>query len=455
MAKRKYSEEPDLSDEEDFSDSEIEEDVPSGFAKKVTKPRKAKEAKLKSKAEVVILATDSPANHGDLQDRLSKIEEKIVVRIKKALSLAHHANTGEDEARAALRMASKLLEKHNVTQAEIMSHENDEEKLKRAGMSNVKIQDTAPKASNRHYKLEGWVNTLAHAMSEFFDCQHFNTAYGGQTPRVVFSFYGLAEQTVAAVYAFEMAYNLVLAWSMANKAAKGRHGKNSYRVGVASGLYDLAKKDKKQELEKAIEREKVLMIERKQQEDEEEKRRIERLEAPKMDVEDSYKVKMEEVEDDDMIPSGCPVKQEPQSDDESDNDDSPLDFDNSDNQFVKADFKDDDPDDLLDLDAEHPRVKSRPHSPSPPPAAPEPQSDDDEDDTKQWSSLQQLTAFRESTVAIGDDFLKSKKIKLHKGKKRPGLKLKDAEARAAYIQGKEDAKNIDVKRRRIKGPEEN
>lgn len=80
----------------------------------------------------------------------------------------------------------------------------------------------------------------------------------------------------------------------------------------------------------------------------------------------------------------------------------------------------------------------------------------EEVDESPWESAGQLVAFRESATVIADAFLKKEKpaLKLKPGRKRPILELKDATTRKSYEQGKEDAKKIDVKRRRITGEEE-
>lgn len=81
--------------------------------------------------------------------------------------------------------------------------------------------------------------------------------------------------------------------------------------------------------------------------------------------------------------------------------------------------------------------------------------DEDRDSEPQWKSAGQLTAFRETSVAIADDYLKQQKIKLGKGRKLPGVSVKDRKEREIYNQGREDAKKIDVKRRRLKHKEDN
>jgi len=51
-------------------------------------------------------------------------------------------------------------------------------------------------------------------------------------------------------------------------------------------------------------------------------------------------------------------------------------------------------------------------------------------------------------------YIEQRGIKLHKGPKRTGPNLDDAQAREVYKQGERDAQKIDVKRKRIKNVDE-
>ena len=77
-----------------------------------------------------------------------------------------------------------------------------------------------------------------------------------------------------------------------------------------------------------------------------------------------------------------------------------------------------------------------------------------EEEESQWGSVNQLVAFRETSVAVGEEYLKSQGIKLGKRRAAPKLEIKDREAREMYIQGVKDAKKIDVRGRRLKGAEQ-
>lgn len=137
--------------------------------------------------------------------------------------------------------------------------------------------------------------------------------------------------------------------------------------------------------------------------------------------------------------------------------------------FVPATFNDsDDVDNLLDLDAAEIRVKGANATPPPfkatmgPPSSTVPlaeqkpsqeMKEEVADDSQLWSSVGQLIAFRETSVAIAEDYLKTQGIKLS-NRASTAFTIKNAEASNLYRKGKEDAKKIDVKRKLLKDAED-
>lgn len=133
------------------------------------------------------------------------------------------AGTGEHEARQALRLSTRLLSQANLTQADVIAQETEKERQQRAGSSQVAIRHYEEKRIN----MESWSSSLAGAVKIFFDVQCYTETRRQNDPRIVWVFYGLSANTVAAALAFEMVYNQALHWAKANKDAKGKTGKNS------------------------------------------------------------------------------------------------------------------------------------------------------------------------------------------------------------------------------------
>ncbi|KAJ7218017.1 hypothetical protein GGX14DRAFT_695970 [Mycena pura] len=480
------------------SDSDCDTDSTDDYTPVKKKPRSsARNAQTpKTKAHVSVRATDTPLDRTDAKQRVDGIDQAVIGRIKKALALATHSGTSEDEARAALRMASKLLERHNVTQAEIMAQESETEQLKRHCWTivvdsslpfailipfprTVSIRSTV--AADKPVNAQTWVGTLARAIEIYFDCQSYSTRFGdAPQPRIDHTFYGLAEQTVAAVHAFEMVYNLIVAWCLRPAIGKGvnarkcvlpegsllSHLTSHFQVVIAKVLHmSMANKEKELDKQRAVNKEQALLKAQQEQEAADDKTRLDRLKGPEeiqvkeeerdVDIkpEQRRKVKIEQVDDNDdaLFGGHRPHDSVSPTDDDDDNDTyAELDF-----ESAGVDFDDaDNIEDLLDLDAEKPTLKKKrsaspalPGSMGPPPeptVKPEPEED------SPWSSVGQLIAFRESSIALGDEYLKKEGIKLYKGRKVQPLQFKEPNSRELYNRGKKDAEKIDVRQKQLK-----
>jgi hypothetical protein len=92
----------------------------------------------------------------------------------------------------------------------------------------------------------------------------------------------------------------------------------------------------------------------------------------------------------------------------------------------------------------------------PPPASTQPLAEqgtkekptDDAEIDSPWDSRNQLVAFRETSLAIADDFLKSEGIELESEGRRPFRYTE--QGKKFFKLGKTDARKIDVRRKRIK-----
>ncbi|KAK4497784.1 hypothetical protein PRZ48_010437 [Zasmidium cellare] len=138
-----------------------------------------------------------------------------------------------------------------------------------------------------------------------------------------------------------------------------------------------------------------------------------------------------------------------------------ADFDDDDEDDEEYYMPDNDVDDEIDLLAAAMKRSSSPEPKTPPPFrsndrgvaadatsdtrrdSVEPQAETTDDDPK-WKSHMQLIQFRETTEKIAEDYLTDQGIKLHKGRKRSGVK-----DWAAFKKGQKDSKKIDVRRKNI------
>lgn len=102
------------------------------------------------------------------------------------MQLANHPGTGEAEAKAAMRMATRMMQQQNITQADLIAHETEAERSNRAGHSTVTISSTLGKM----VKCQQWYSIACEAIFEAFDVQRYSEKHEDGLDWV---FYGLAE----------------------------------------------------------------------------------------------------------------------------------------------------------------------------------------------------------------------------------------------------------------------
>ena len=122
---------------------------------------------------------------GGEEDGLAKVK----ARIRKMLSLGLHAETGEAEAEASMRMAEKLLSKHNLKQADVLDEDHVPEALK-GGKSSVHLRSTAKE--RRPCQTKAWMHTLGNAVTRNFDCSYYFTSHTSEPPVCGFTSCGIA-----------------------------------------------------------------------------------------------------------------------------------------------------------------------------------------------------------------------------------------------------------------------
>lgn len=416
-------------------------------------PGKSTTKSPRQKASVKSLAEERPtlAPGGD------SIDDRILDRIKKCLERANHENTTESEAKAALFLSQKLMAQHNVTNADLLSKESDDQ-VQFAGSSIVAI--TSTKECSSYIQHEGFVNDAARAMATFFDCQVYSTR---NFDSIEWTFYGIAENTVAAARAFEMAYNLISLWALAYKGVSARF---SYACGVASGLKEMAYKEKEQEAKMAQKAELETLNERIREEERQRQEELARLDPVQSE---SGTISDDQMSSQSRAPSPTDVSN-PGTTTKTNNGDGDGD-DSSDEEegcgfTVEPDFKEEDGDLLdptADLDEEIGRLLKRETSPpinldaikseekhshfstGADTAVPRDIAMASAPAASLWKSEMQLIRFRQTSKKIGDDYLKQQNIKLGKSTQRY-TSIKDS---SAYCQGMKDSKKVDVRRRRL------
>ena len=133
----------------------------------------------------------------------STADDEIRERIRNILQRGLHPNTPEAEAANSMRLAERMLRKHNVSRAEVM--ETAEDASVNGDMVKVHIRNPQTKkpSTTKH-----WFHDLARAMTHHFNCKYYFNVRMGE--RCYFSFYGIASNVYAAAFAFETAFNRIM-----------------------------------------------------------------------------------------------------------------------------------------------------------------------------------------------------------------------------------------------------
>lgn len=407
-------------------------------------------------------------NISSVNSSTAEVDSAILKRIKSCLDRANHPGTPESEAKTALCMASRFMARYNVSQAEVLAHEPQSTQKQYGGQSEVQLlrSDGDKSKSIRH---QNYVNTLCCAMTTFFDCKTFSTRYRSS---LVLTFYGIAENTVAAALGFEMIFNLACEWA---RPYKGIGRKNSYALGICEEMYRMAKQKKKDELAEAKKAEKEATAAKVRQGEDERQAQLDRLNRCSLgssnfpesgantsdtrDAGSSHSPSQRST-------SGSPVVGYGLGDEDSDFD---MDGHISDD-CTEPDFEVRDSSDTpWDQEDQHGKSEnagifvsntltaSAPHSGLPEPKSPASSlavaietagatADLEVEPENKWASQMQLQLFRETALKIADEYLKDCDIRLGKSKRGRLNVIRD---RDAYNQGVKDSGKIDIDRKRI------
>ena len=376
----------------------------------------------------------------------------VIERIKKCFARANHENANEAEARAAVKMASRIMEQHKIEQSDLMQAEDQSQRERRGGLSTVNIW---PAENSQSAHNQGWVTILVGAMQRFFDCRSYSTDYEEE---ITWTFYGIAEHTVSAAIAFEATHNQIQEWA---GNFKGVSTRNSYSIGIARGLSTLAEEEKEATEESVRRYEARALAARIREEDIKQQVDLHKLShpSPTISPEPETGNEMDIDEADSEHETGASYGGSPLlnffnnpgyvSDDQVQADfnganDTKLgpvetsgDFDAELQKFIV-------PDSTAYIQDEYARMNDDDIMSSTE-IDEELTPGDTIEDTAEWKSMRQLSTYREMSKDIEDSVLQAHKIKLKKGRKvKQSVKDRDA-----YQKGEKDSKKIEVRAGRI------
>jgi hypothetical protein len=202
--------------------------------------------------------TDFPESGSTL---VGSADKAIKNRIIKLLNTGFHENSNEHEAKQAMKLAHRLMQKHNISQA-VMLKERDssmskgnEDTILKGGLVKVRIVN---RKTRKVAMYERWINCLCHPICTNFSVDHFYASSRGR--RCDVSFYGIYTNAQLAAYAFKISVER-MSQMMAEYTPKKRQKKHarqavttkasrlSYAIGIAVGIYYSVEENLKREEE--------------------------------------------------------------------------------------------------------------------------------------------------------------------------------------------------------------
>jgi len=195
-----------------------------------------------------------------------KAEQEVKLRIMKLLNTGFHDQSNEHEAKNAMKLAQRLMRKHNLSQALLLKEREannsqnaqDDEVLK-GGMVRVKIFN---RKTGKASLFTRWLSKLLHPICENFGVQHFTQCRRGARCEIVF--YGIYSNVQLAGYAFKVAAEriaqMMVEYTPRNNSRNisTKSSRLSYAIGIAYGIHEdvrrnLAreKEQRKRKLERA------------------------------------------------------------------------------------------------------------------------------------------------------------------------------------------------------------
>jgi hypothetical protein len=359
----------------------------------------------------------------------SDLADSTIIKIQRMLSRAD-GTANEHEARTALKRATEQMTMLNITRAEVLSHSAG--KAAHAGHSVVSIRRRDGN-TQRIVRFSAWNYDLANAIKLFFGTKH----YTSQAEDIEFHFYGIAENTVASAHAFELVFNDISRWAL---DYKGMPARNSYCLGICETLRNDALRERREEERTAEAAEQREMARRIREEEEHRQAELDRLLAPLPNDEAGRSSASTLFY---IIHADIPAIEA--SDREADSPAAQNDI----AQNLDRDL-DDEEDDIKTEDCDHHVVMSllgAVTSSTPAPLAQNATAQPEAAAGPQWKSKMQVDIFRKNAQQLADDYLKTILTTKLRSARKSKAKTFD---QVAYNKGREDGKNIDVRRKTIK-----
>ena len=190
-------------------------------------------------------------------------------RIIKLLNTGFHHQSNENEAKNAMKLAQRLMKKHNLSQALLLKEREAKNKgnqeaaageILKGGMVHVQIVN---RKTGKPALYARWLSNLVHPVTQNFDVKSYSTTRRGSKCQV--TFYGIYTNAQLAAYAFRVATERIsqmmaefqpekqtFLWS--SKKISTKSSRLSYAIGIVEGISEDVKRNIKSEEEKRLQK---------------------------------------------------------------------------------------------------------------------------------------------------------------------------------------------------------
>mmetsp|Transcript_18802 Transcript_18802/g.46677 ORF Transcript_18802/g.46677 Transcript_18802/m.46677 type:complete len:598 (-) Transcript_18802:251-2044(-) len=195
-----------------------------------------------------------------------KAEQEVKHRIIKLLNTGFHDQSNEHEAKNAMKLAQRLMRKHNLSQALLLkereaknSQNTEGDEVLKGGMVKVKIVN---QKTGKASLFARWLSKLLNPVCENFGVKCFIQRRRGVKCEVVF--YGIYSNAQLAGYAFKVAAERIAQMMVEYHPKRGwnsastKSSRLSYAIGIADGIkeevqrnLDMEEEQRKRKLERA------------------------------------------------------------------------------------------------------------------------------------------------------------------------------------------------------------
>lgn len=279
LAKRKEEREKMMQDAEEVDDSDSSSDEGGGGKKKrkEARPMSAKRKRPKVTSSPIEVAMDekdmpmcpgakasqesSEGDSGESNPKSDEVDHSIKQRIVKLLNTGFHGESNEHEARNAMKLARRLMERYNLEEAMLLQERGDgslndfstangdDGSALRGGIVTVKIRHR--KNSKALSSLPRWLDFLVQPVCLNFHVEAFKTVARSTARRVgtcSVTFYGIRTNAELAAYSFKVACERISLMAASyeppragmlpptKQVAETRSARLSYALGIVNGL---------------------------------------------------------------------------------------------------------------------------------------------------------------------------------------------------------------------------